>query len=148
MNNRALGGGNLRIPPLGQYGVKDGFGLNNVGVLVKTWGRVSYVDGVYMIISDGSNSGVRVSTAQLAIPLPEPNDYISVIGIPSLYMSGSPPDRVPQVLPRNKLVPGLFFAGEVIDVDAETGGFNLQAAFSTGWVAGEAAGEYVEGLTV
>ena len=101
MNNRNLGGGNLGIPPLGQYGVKDGSGLNNVGLLVTTWGRVSYVDDVYMIISDGSNSGVRVSTAQLAIPLPEPNDYISVIGISSLYMlSGSPPDRVPQVLPR------------------------------------------------
>ena len=39
----------------------------------------------------------------------------------------------------SKLVEGLFFAGEVIDVDATTGGFNLQAAFSTGYVAGEAA---------
>ena len=32
---------------------------------------------------------------------------------------------------------GLFFAGEVIDVDAFTGGFNLQIAFSTGYLAGE-----------
>ena len=36
----------------------------------------------------------------------------------------------------SKVVRGLFFAGEVIDVDAMTGGYNLQAAFSTGWVAG------------
>ncbi|MBR7033106.1 MAG: NAD(P)/FAD-dependent oxidoreductase [Clostridia bacterium] len=36
-------------------------------------------------------------------------------------------------------VPGLFFAGEVIDADAYTGGFNLQIAFSTGAAAGEAA---------
>ena len=36
----------------------------------------------------------------------------------------------------SKLVKGLFFAGEVIDVDAYTGGFNLQIAFSTGYVAG------------
>ncbi len=43
----------------------------------------------------------------------------------------------------SKLVDGLFFAGEVIDIDGETGGFNLQAAFSTGYVAGEAAAEYV-----
>lgn len=42
----------------------------------------------------------------------------------------------------SKLVDGLFFAGEVIDIDAETGGFNLQAAFSTGCVAGEAAARY------
>lgn len=39
----------------------------------------------------------------------------------------------------SKIVRGLFLAGEVIDIDAETGGFNLQAAFSTGFVAGEAA---------
>ena len=39
----------------------------------------------------------------------------------------------------SKLVPGLFLAGEVIDIDAETGGYNLQAAFSTGYVAGESA---------
>lgn len=37
----------------------------------------------------------------------------------------------------SKLVNGLFFAGEVIDVDAYTGGFNLQIAFSTGYVAGQ-----------
>ncbi len=36
----------------------------------------------------------------------------------------------------SKLVKGLFFAGEIIDVDADTGGFNLQAAFSTGRLAG------------
>ncbi len=37
----------------------------------------------------------------------------------------------------SKLVGGLYFAGEVIDVDAFTGGFNLQIAFSTGYLAGE-----------
>ena len=36
----------------------------------------------------------------------------------------------------SKLVKGLFFAGEVLDVDAFTGGFNLQIAFSTGYSAG------------
>lgn len=39
----------------------------------------------------------------------------------------------------SKLVSGLYFAGEVIDVDAYTGGFNLQIAFSTGYTAGESA---------
>ena len=37
----------------------------------------------------------------------------------------------------SKLVKGLYFAGEIIDVDAYTGGFNLQIAFSTGFVSGE-----------
>ncbi len=40
----------------------------------------------------------------------------------------------------SKLVKGLFFAGEILDVDAYTGGFNLQIAFSTGHLAGESAG--------
>ncbi len=39
----------------------------------------------------------------------------------------------------SKKIQGLYFAGEVIDVDAYTGGFNLQIAFSTGWVAGNSA---------
>ncbi|MDP4120793.1 MAG: NAD(P)/FAD-dependent oxidoreductase [Bacillota bacterium] len=39
----------------------------------------------------------------------------------------------------SKLVDGLFFAGELIDVDAYTGGFNLQIAFSTGYLAGISA---------
>ena len=41
----------------------------------------------------------------------------------------------------SKIVPGLYFAGEVIDVDAYTGGFNLQIAYSTGDLAGESAGK-------
>jgi predicted Rossmann fold flavoprotein len=38
----------------------------------------------------------------------------------------------------SKLVPGLFFAGEVLDIDGLTGGFNFQAAWTTGRIAGEA----------
>jgi len=39
----------------------------------------------------------------------------------------------------SRLIKGLYFAGEMIDIDADTGGFNLQAAFSTGYLAGESA---------
>ncbi len=42
----------------------------------------------------------------------------------------------------SKLVQGLYFAGEVLDVDAYTGGFNLQIAFSTGAAAGRAAAQF------
>ena len=38
----------------------------------------------------------------------------------------------------SKLFPNLFFAGEVLDIDAITGGFNFQAAWSGGWIAGQA----------
>ncbi len=43
----------------------------------------------------------------------------------------------------SRLVKGLYFAGEVLDVQADTGGYNLQAAFSTGYVAGQAAARFV-----
>jgi len=43
----------------------------------------------------------------------------------------------------SRLVSGLYFCGEVLDLDADTGGYNLQAAFSTGYVAGEEAAAFV-----
>lgn len=45
----------------------------------------------------------------------------------------------------SKLVKGLFFAGEVLDLDGNTGGYNLQIAYSTGWLAGKHSAEF--GLT-
>ncbi|MBU1055551.1 MAG: NAD(P)/FAD-dependent oxidoreductase [Proteobacteria bacterium] len=41
----------------------------------------------------------------------------------------------------SKKTKGLFFAGELIDIQADTGGYNLQAAFSTGWIAGRSAAQ-------
>jgi hypothetical protein len=46
---------------------------------------------------------------------------------------------------QSRIVGGLYFAGEVLDLDGDTGGYNLQAAFSTGWVAGRAAGNAAAG---
>jgi len=43
----------------------------------------------------------------------------------------------------SRLISGLYFCGEVLDLDADTGGYNLQAAFSTGYVAGEEATAFV-----
>lgn len=41
----------------------------------------------------------------------------------------------------SKKQPGLYFAGEVLDMDADTGGYNLQLAFATGYLAGESAAQ-------
>lgn len=52
--------------------------------------------------------------------------------------------KVSEVNPKtmeSKLVKGLYFAGEIMDVDAYTGGFNLQIAWATGRVAGQAAAQ-------
>ena len=43
----------------------------------------------------------------------------------------------------SRLVAGLYLCGEVLDLDADTGGYNLQAAFSTGYIAGEQAAAFV-----
>ena len=52
--------------------------------------------------------------------------------------------EVKEIAPKSmesRIVPGLYFCGEVIDVDAYTGGYNLQIAFSTGYLAGKSAAE-------
>ena len=49
---------------------------------------------------------------------------------------GIPTTEINQKTMESKIVKGLYFAGEVIDLDAETGGYNLQIAYSTGWLAG------------
>ena len=41
---------------------------------------------------------------------------------------------------QSKKIPGLFFAGEVLDIDGITGGFNFQAAWTTGYIAGKSSG--------
>ncbi len=46
----------------------------------------------------------------------------------------------------SKLIKGLYFAGEIIDVDAYTGGFNLQIAYSTGYTAGKEVGKEGQSL--
>ena len=46
----------------------------------------------------------------------------------------------PQTM-ESKLIPNLYFAGEILNLSGWTGGYNLQAAFSTGWVAGQSAVE-------
>lgn len=50
---------------------------------------------------------------------------------------GVEPDEINSTTMASKIVPNLYFAGEIIGLDGPTGGFNLQKAFSTGWVAGK-----------
>ena len=46
-------------------------------------------------------------------------------------------DEVDSRTMQSKIVPNLYFAGELLDLDGPVGGYNFQAAFSTGWLAGE-----------
>ena len=52
--------------------------------------------------------------------------------------------QIDQYTMQSKLVKGLFFAGEIMDIDGDCGGFNLQWAWSSGMVAGEEAAKFIE----
>ncbi len=106
LKNADLGGGDIVGTPT--KGVQNGLGLNNIGLLVKTWGVVTYVDTTnkYFYISDGAGlkdgtldgsstliEGVRVSYDNLAsgnsITPPAVNKYVSVTGISSTFADAS-----------------------------------------------------------
>ena len=59
----------------------------------------------------------------------------------SALPAGGPVKEIDPSTMESKLVSGLYFAGEVIDVDAHTGGYNLQIAWATGALAGTCAAE-------
>lgn len=52
-------------------------------------------------------------------------------------------DEVKAKTLESKKIAGLYFAGEILDLDADTGGYNLQTAFSTGFLAGQSAARYL-----
>ena len=55
-------------------------------------------------------------------------------------------DEIDSKTMESKILPGLFFAGEVIDVDGPCGGYNLQIAWSTGAVAGRNSAEFIKAM--
>ena len=110
MINRNLGGGDYWFNPAtgeGQQGVCPRSGsdssvsvdLNNIGLLVRCWGRVTHTGGSFMYINDGSAladgsgyTGVRVETDHLAtgntIEFPNAEAYVHVTGISSCRPDG------------------------------------------------------------
>jgi predicted flavoprotein YhiN len=55
-------------------------------------------------------------------------------------------DSVDLATMESKVLPGLHFAGEVLDIDGVTGGFNFQAAWTTGFIAGRLSWRWPTGL--
>jgi len=64
MTNKSVGGGDFWYdagpPPTGQSGFWDGYGLNNVGLLIRTWGNVTEIGDSYFYIDDGSGVDMAV----------------------------------------------------------------------------------------
>ncbi|MBR2405238.1 MAG: NAD(P)/FAD-dependent oxidoreductase [Clostridia bacterium] len=94
-------------------------------------------------------SGIDGRTKVNAITRQQRHEFVSLLKSLTFTIEGKRPIaeaiitsggvNVKEINPatmESKLCPGLFFAGEVIDVDAYTGGFNLQIAFSTAYLAG------------
>ncbi len=54
---------------------------------------------------------------------------------------GIPTNEISSKTMESKIISGLYFAGEVIDLDAETWGYNLQIEYSTSWLAGNSCVE-------
>ena len=100
MNNQSLGGGDSGAPPAGQHGVTGGVGLNNVGLLVKTSGRITSitVPENYAEITDGAEATVRVDTTYLRTPLNQ-GQSVGVTGILSLHRPAA--DRLRLLIPRS-----------------------------------------------
>jgi predicted Rossmann fold flavoprotein len=81
----------------------------------------------------------RQSVETLLKELPLPVSGVRPIDEAIVTRGGVTVTEVSSATMESKLLPGLYFAGEVLDVDAHTGGFNLHIAFSTGALAGRSA---------
>ncbi len=93
------------------------------------------IDSFRYEVCDGELCDSAIVTIEVTASLPLEAGMVTMGGV-----------SLKEVDPRtmmSKVVDGLFFAGEVLDLAADTGGFNLQAAFSTGWVAGQNAASHI-----
>lgn len=104
---------------------------------------VSLVDGFlrYYPDPDVRNLGKRLKCWKFEIP--------GFVGYERCVVTagGVSTDDVSPRTMESRIVPGLYFAGEILDIDGDTGGYNLQAAFSTGVMAGEACAKSLLNLS-
>lgn len=122
----------------------DESGKKQVSNLFKNWLPSSMIP-VFMQIAgiDPGKEGHQVSSKERKKIRKLMKDFRFTI---SAYRSfkeaiitagGIPTKEIFSKTMESKMISGLYFAGEVIDLDAETGGYNLQIAYSTGWLAGK-----------
>ena len=106
---------------------------------------IPYIIGVTGISSEKPlNSVTKEDRAKIVETLKNLKFGVAALGSLNEAVVTSGGVSVSEVNPKtmeSKLVHGLYFAGEVLDVDALTGGFNIQIALSTGFVAGKSAGQ-------
>ena len=99
-------------------------------------------------------SGVAADIRWADLPAKQQNILVKILCLQELHVKGKTTFKEEFVTAggiqlseidantmQSKIVPNLFFAGEVMDVDGITGGFNFQHAWTSGWIAGKAIGE-------
>jgi hypothetical protein len=86
----------------------------------------------------------RNSLLELITAFPFVVDQLMGTGEAMVTRGGASIEAINQKTMESRAVSGLFFAGEVIDIDGDCGGYNLQAAFSTGALAAEGVNRFLE----
>ena len=85
-------------------------------------------------VSSKERKQIRYLLKNLSFRITNYRPFIEAI----ITAGGIPTNEISPKTMESKIINGLYFAGELIDLDADTGGYNLQIAYSTGWVAGNA----------
>ncbi|MEN6581543.1 MAG: hypothetical protein ABFD54_03770 [Armatimonadota bacterium] len=98
MPGKSIGGADFGISPLGQIGPDSGVGLNNIGLLVRTWSKVIPGDAGFLTIDDGSGTPIRIPERALAHSY-NVGDFVTLIGISDLDNNSGSYQRL--VIPRN-----------------------------------------------
>ncbi len=84
-------------------------------------------------ISSKERKQIRILMKNLPFTISHNRSFKEAI----ITAGGIPTTELSSKTMESKIVKNLYFAGEIIDVDAKTGGYNLQIAYSTGWLAGD-----------
>jgi len=107
MNLKSLGGTDYATPPMGQRAVAGGIGLNNIGTLIKTAGKVTQIGTDYFYIDDGSNiwdgtytSGVKNIGVRINWPGTgfSKGQFVTITGVSSGFINGT--NFIRCILPR------------------------------------------------
>lgn len=109
------------------------------GSLAEIFPELCGLDGSKVCAQITREERDALATGLQALPLPIKG--LRPIAEAIITRGGIPVKEITPGTMESKLIPGLYFAGEVIDVDAHTGGYNLQIAWSTGALAGKCAAE-------
>ena len=124
----------------------DAFGKKRISNLFRNWLPASLIPVFMEIVGiDTEKEGHQVSSRERkSIRHLMKNFRFEITGHRSfkeaiITAGGVPIGEISSKTMESKLVSGLYFAGEMIDLDAETGGYNLQIAYSTGWLAGKSS---------